>query len=182
MDLTLIEAWNLWWSGQQLTDHTLYGVSMIWLGRGGKFLSFIAGFAIILDIIGPDRLRSRFQKILGESDIELHVRAARAVRICLLIILGIAVLVYTVIGVHSIAVSGWQETLDAHQGIGVMPNGDKALQLFVVAAVGFLIAVLGGTILKFISALFSHSGFATGVRVVSFVLFLVGFALDYLAS
>lgn len=53
MNLTVGEAWNLWWSGQQLTGHALYGVPVVWLGRSGKLLSFLSGGAIVLDIVGP---------------------------------------------------------------------------------------------------------------------------------
>ena len=42
VDLTLTDAWTLWWSGQRLTDHTLYGLSVLWLGRTGKLMAFLA--------------------------------------------------------------------------------------------------------------------------------------------
>lgn len=58
MDLTLTETWNLWWSGKQLADHTLYGIPILWLSRAGKLLAFLAGTTIILDTIGPERLHA----------------------------------------------------------------------------------------------------------------------------
>ena len=63
VDLTIVEAWNLWWSGNQLTDHTLYGVSILWLSRAGKLLTFLAGVTIVLDAIGPERLRAYADRV-----------------------------------------------------------------------------------------------------------------------
>ena len=67
VDLTIVEAWNLWWSGNQLTDHTLYGVSILWLSRAGKLLTFLAGVTIVLDAIGPERLRAYAVSMSGAS-------------------------------------------------------------------------------------------------------------------
>lgn len=46
----------MWLSGQQLTEHTLYGVPVLWLSRAGKLLAFLAGTTIVLDFIGSERL------------------------------------------------------------------------------------------------------------------------------
>lgn len=48
----------MWFSGKQTSGATLWGLSMVWWGRVGKLLQFMAGCAVILDLVGPDRLRA----------------------------------------------------------------------------------------------------------------------------
>ncbi|MEV4059748.1 hypothetical protein [Nonomuraea dietziae] len=65
-DLDLVEAWELWLSNVQVNQHTLYGWSILALGRAGKLVSFVAGMTVVLDIIGPERIReftNRFKQI-----------------------------------------------------------------------------------------------------------------------
>ncbi|MDP4501055.1 hypothetical protein [Nonomuraea turcica] len=56
-DLGLLQAWGMWFDNVQVNQHTIYGISILGLGRVGKVVSFIAGMTVILDIIGPDRIR-----------------------------------------------------------------------------------------------------------------------------
>ncbi|GGT45943.1 hypothetical protein ACFFV7_38900 [Nonomuraea spiralis] len=56
-DLGLLQAWGMWFDNIQVNQYTLYGVSVLALGRIGKVVSFFAGMTVILDIIGPDRIR-----------------------------------------------------------------------------------------------------------------------------
>lgn len=56
--ITLLEAWGQWFSGNTVPGQAeLWGVSVLWWGRIGKALAFLAGATVILDIIGPERLR-----------------------------------------------------------------------------------------------------------------------------
>ncbi|SMD16204.1 hypothetical protein [Lentzea albidocapillata] len=48
----------IWFSGKQTSGATLWGLSMVWWGRAGKLLQFMAGCVVILDLVGPDRLRA----------------------------------------------------------------------------------------------------------------------------
>ncbi|MDF5752937.1 hypothetical protein [Spongiactinospora sp. TRM90649] len=52
------EAWGIWWEGKSTLGHDLFGVmSMVWVGRIGKVLSFVGGLTILLDIVGAERLK-----------------------------------------------------------------------------------------------------------------------------
>ncbi|SDK26379.1 hypothetical protein SAMN04488074_1053 [Lentzea albidocapillata subsp. violacea] len=48
----------IWFSGKQTSGATLWGLSMVWWGRAGKLMQFMAGCVVILDLVGPDRLRA----------------------------------------------------------------------------------------------------------------------------
>ncbi|MER5388209.1 hypothetical protein [Saccharopolyspora sp. NPDC002686] len=56
-DVGFWEAVGLWLSGQKLENFTMYGCPMLYWARIGKCLQFIGGAAIVLDLIGPQRLR-----------------------------------------------------------------------------------------------------------------------------
>jgi len=55
--LTYLEAWKLWLAGQTVQDSLLWGAKILWWGRLGKVVEFLAATTIIADIIGPERLR-----------------------------------------------------------------------------------------------------------------------------
>lgn len=54
-----LEAWRLWIGGQQPpSDAVLWGVmSLRWWARTGKIAAFVGGATVILDLVGPERLR-----------------------------------------------------------------------------------------------------------------------------
>jgi|SRR6266853_2395283 len=56
-DLSIYDAWRLWWNGVPLQDYTLWGHKMLWYARGGKFLEFLGALTIVIDIVGPARIR-----------------------------------------------------------------------------------------------------------------------------
>ncbi|MFG2075067.1 hypothetical protein [Nonomuraea maritima] len=56
-DISYLEAWQIWMDGQSTLGSDLFGVPMIWLGRSGKIAAFIGGLAVLLDLLGPERLR-----------------------------------------------------------------------------------------------------------------------------
>jgi len=55
-DISYLEAWSIWLDGRSTLGHDLLGLSMLWWGRFGKILSFVSGAAVIVDLIGPERL------------------------------------------------------------------------------------------------------------------------------
>jgi hypothetical protein len=57
MDIELLEAWKLWFDGESLIEYTLLGKSILFWGRVGKVLQFMGAMTIIVEIIGPSRLR-----------------------------------------------------------------------------------------------------------------------------
>jgi len=56
-DIDLIQAWYLWFAGRPLTDFTLLHLPFLWWGRIGKCLESLGTLTVILDLIGPKRLR-----------------------------------------------------------------------------------------------------------------------------
>lgn len=50
-------AWSLWTEGLLGPDYVLWGVTVLWWSRIGKIISGISALTIILEIIGPERLR-----------------------------------------------------------------------------------------------------------------------------
>ncbi|WP_214317564.1 hypothetical protein [Nonomuraea sediminis] len=66
-DLSLIQAWQMWLDNVQVSQDTLYGWSILALGRMGKVVAFLSGLTVVLDIIGPERLR-RFGARTADSD------------------------------------------------------------------------------------------------------------------
>ena len=56
-DVGYFEAWAAWWQGP--TQHlVLWGHSILFWGRLGKVVQFVAALAIVVEILGPQRLRS----------------------------------------------------------------------------------------------------------------------------
>ncbi|MER7418007.1 hypothetical protein ABT346_14690 [Micromonospora peucetia] len=57
--MDFLEAWQAWLRGQELSGVTVWGVSVLWWSRFGKMAQAVAGLVVILDLLGPDRLRRR---------------------------------------------------------------------------------------------------------------------------
>ena len=57
MDVTYLEDWSKWWSGQSTADLRMLGLEMLWWGRIGKVISLLSAMTILAEIIGPERLR-----------------------------------------------------------------------------------------------------------------------------
>ena len=49
-------ALDLWWDGTLRREQSVLGLPVLWWGRIGKILQFIAGLTVVLDIVGPKRL------------------------------------------------------------------------------------------------------------------------------
>ncbi|MCG5464853.1 hypothetical protein MED01_003112 [Micromonospora sp. MED01] len=76
----LEELFRLWIAGKETSDIHIFGLSMIWWGRVGKLLQFLGGLVVILDLIGPERLRNWGTRI-REPDAERLERVSRLVRV-----------------------------------------------------------------------------------------------------
>lgn len=51
-------AWSVWATGSSASQLPLWGHTVMWWARLGKVLSFVAGIVVVLDLIGPSRLRN----------------------------------------------------------------------------------------------------------------------------
>lgn len=56
-DVSLIEAWKIWLSGDLPADTVLWGIRLLWWERIGKLMQVIGATTIIADIIGPEDIR-----------------------------------------------------------------------------------------------------------------------------
>ncbi|MFJ6672090.1 hypothetical protein ACIQMJ_13355 [Actinosynnema sp. NPDC091369] len=70
--VVVLVAWNyrdvgqvlsVWLSGRQTSGHAVGPVSMVWVGRIGKGMQFVAGCVVVLDLIGPDDLRAYGERV-----------------------------------------------------------------------------------------------------------------------
>ncbi|MGP4099051.1 hypothetical protein [Nonomuraea sp. KM90] len=64
-NVSYFEAWGMWFDGRSTLGNDLLGLSMIWWGRFGKILSFVAGAAVIVDLLGPSRLSRYSDRLTG---------------------------------------------------------------------------------------------------------------------
>ncbi|WP_238008456.1 hypothetical protein KZZ52_22965 [Dactylosporangium sp. AC04546] len=53
----LVRAGRIWVEGRSASAEPLWGKTVLWWARAGKILQFAAGLVVILDLIGPERLR-----------------------------------------------------------------------------------------------------------------------------
>lgn len=58
-EVSILEAWSLWISSDENLRHReLWGVEILWWGRIGKVVQFIAACAIIAEIVGAEAIRN----------------------------------------------------------------------------------------------------------------------------
>jgi hypothetical protein len=76
-NLGLLEAWALWGQGKALNGMSLWGIPMIWWGRAGKIAAFLGGLTVVLDVIGPDRIREFGVRVKGARPERHLVRIER---------------------------------------------------------------------------------------------------------
>jgi hypothetical protein len=73
----LIRAWSSWLAGHPAGSDSLWGISIVGWGRAGKLLEFTAGLVILVDVIGPERIR-RWGLSLRRSSPRDALRIVRA--------------------------------------------------------------------------------------------------------
>jgi hypothetical protein len=85
-DVDLLEAWRLWGSGQPTADLVLWGLPILWWGRIGKLAQFAGALTVVLDLIGPARLRAWGRALHpGAADDRLRDALARTGRVAQLL-------------------------------------------------------------------------------------------------
>ncbi|MEV4017851.1 hypothetical protein AB0J35_45905 [Nonomuraea angiospora] len=153
-DIGYFDAWQLWLQGRPTTGYDLLGVPMLWWGRTGKILSFVAGTVVVIDLVGVEKLSRYGERLVRFMAARITVRP---------FIVGL--------------VSGMIAA--AFTGVVTGPMGeDSQLRYWIVRAVG---SVSGG-LTSVIGYALQHPKFAPAARWVSLGLFLIGFHFDLLAS
>ncbi|MEV0387048.1 hypothetical protein [Nonomuraea sp. NPDC050643] len=62
-DISYLEAWRMWFDGKSTVGNNLLGVPMLWWGRTGKIGAFLGGMTVVLDVIGPERIRQFGERV-----------------------------------------------------------------------------------------------------------------------
>ncbi|MEU0515594.1 hypothetical protein [Amycolatopsis sp. NPDC006125] len=160
------DAWWAWWHGRSLAGYEMWGLPTLWWGRIGKLLQFAGGLIAVLDLIGPARL-ARLQRALlpfarQVREIETREGTRRLGRLrsaVTVILLGVAVLV----------------------GIGSITGRVLAIIAAGMAGLALLWGFLAGVLYVFVVLIGAQRG-NHPVRWVAFLIIVVGFQFDLLAS
>ncbi|MCF6467363.1 hypothetical protein FAF44_02900 [Nonomuraea sp. MG754425] len=67
-DISYLQAWQMWLDGQSTLGNDLLGLPMIWWGRIGKIAQFTGGCTILLEILGPERIRALGRVVRRRAD------------------------------------------------------------------------------------------------------------------
>lgn len=187
-DLGWLEAWGLWWTGADLRDSSLWGLSMVFWARFGKVLQFLGGAVAVLDLLGPEWMVRQADKIQEARRDGGHVIDAFLVRsteqasrridfVYVLIIIGsplvtlyLSVLVYGGLGIDVASLNWFSKAIFCLCGLIPAPFLALALDRIFLAVFMLLgkILTLGRN--------------ANRTRRVAFVLVVIGFQLDLLGS
>lgn len=154
-DLGLLQAWNMWWDNIQVNQHTLYGFSILALGRIGKGVSFVAGTTVVLDVIGTDRIKE-----FGKTFAAFKVTNPMVVA--------------------TLGTAGLTEAASA--GAAAAAASPGALLLASVVLVGLAAAALAGGVIRWFAKALASDTWEPVIRWASVVLLPVGFHFDLLAS
>ncbi|WP_104482398.1 hypothetical protein V5P93_005643 [Actinokineospora auranticolor] len=126
--------WSRWLTGEQLGGERLWGWPLLAWGRTGKALQFVAGLTVVLDLVGPDRLRAFGAELRGQS----WRRLADKLEVPVMMVTAVTLVMYYLLVFLTIFAR------EAMAGIGVTPallSGPvgAVLALLVVLGVGFLL-------------------------------------------
>lgn len=167
-----LEAWARWFDGDAtLRDAELWGLPMLWWGRIGKFAAFLAGMTLIMDIVGPERLRQFSGRYL-ERHRSRHGSAGSAIVAAAAGVL----LVWAIFFPGKLAILG-VEIMVYSSGFTTVTAG-----IALVISLALLAPVLLQGIRRFLIYVFERDTMAQTVRILSVFLFIAGFHFDMLAS
>ncbi|MEV4166670.1 hypothetical protein [Nonomuraea dietziae] len=163
-DLGLGDAWELWLQGAPISQHTLYGCPMVTVGRLGKVASFMGALTVLLDLVGVEKLKAMSeaaQRWLDQHDSNVAENRLPPGK-------GIYVLTFLISLVFIFFLARtfdeWTSAIPLYPAIAVF-SYLPALTLRIL-----WLLLLGGRIP------------AHPLRWIGFVLFVVGFHFDLLAS
>ncbi|SNT45686.1 hypothetical protein SAMN05216276_104538 [Streptosporangium subroseum] len=152
-DISYLEAWQMWLQGKPTIGNDMLGVPMLWWGRAGKILTFVAGAVVLIDLVGPEKL-SRY------GDRLVRLMTAQPV----LRPVGAGFAAGTIASLLIIGVTEPMGNSQARAWLAVAGGGTAAFLVFII---GFAL---------------QHPNFASVARWVSVGLLLIGFHFDLLAS
>lgn len=205
--LQATSAWNCWWAGFQIGQYQLLGLSILAWARIGKAVQFLSAAFILIEIVGPDRFMTASASIAkwptpfrrGLLSVQkvckwfwVFVKSIPKLGILLSVLLipvGLIALALSYFGLFQFS-SDFQRLLVATGdywawqlvsvvfvvGLGVF--GCLIVYSLLIGATTKLVELIS-TVLSWLTG---HSSLQTGAKLFSWVLFVVGFGLDFLAS
>lgn len=200
-----LDAWMAWWGGKTLIGTTLWGIPILWWGRIGKLMQFLGGLTVVLDLIGPERLlaiarrTSELPRSMLSAGPWMELRAAdRPTRhhghslvdvtptfsAAFVVVAGIGVLLWLYVPFESIYVVAWLAW-----GLIAVPTFAMFAGLVTTWGVYALICLPPVFYFLLIGApsylayrLIGRDSQAHPARWIAFILFVIGFQFDLLAS
>lgn len=205
--LQATSAWSCWWAGFQISQYQLLGLSILAWARIGKAIQFLSAAFILVEIVGVHKLNSASVSIAKwPTPFRRGLLSIRKIAswlrgfLCSLpkvgLILSIMLMPIGLIG-FALQHFGVINICSGAECV-LLATGDlwASRVLLVVLAVGvgifvclFAYSLLISTITKvveLIAALLSwltaHPSLAHGAKLSSWILFVIGFALDFFGS
>lgn len=205
--LQAASAWSCWWAGFQISQYQFWGFSVLVWARIGKAVQFLSAAFILVEIVGFDRLENASESIAnwptpfrrGLLSIRriggwfwAFLRSLPKVGILLSVILmpiGLIVFALDYFGVFEIC-SGpecvllatgelWAgRVLTVVLAVGVAVFIGLIVYSLLISAITCVVALIA----NFLSWLAAHPLLERGTKLTSWILFVVGFALDFVGS
>ena len=160
------EAWGLWWRGTSLQGMALWGFPMLVVGRTAKVVGFSGGVVAVIDIVGPARIRT-----WGRRARSSEPKIRRWSRLPVWYKLAGALTVASLLLTFAFARTGPLTAPDE-----VILNAISIFTFFLalVTSADFTIPLIG--------YLLEHPRWEPVVRWSGFMMVIVGFSFDLLAS
>lgn len=177
--ITLLEAWSHWLNGEHVDSFALWGLRIIWWGRLGKMAEFLAGATIVVEIIGPARLRAFGKSLRRESKKKPFGRLFNLPMFqTLLILCCFAALGYLTIRL----LERFYHTSSIPHFLAIIPF--VIALLFVMGLFKALAALtaLADTSLKVVADALEHPALNKAIKFSALLLLLLGFHFDLLSS
>ncbi|SDM55974.1 hypothetical protein [Allokutzneria albata] len=166
------EAWERWFNGDTaLRDARLWRLHVLWWGRVGKLAAFFAGMALILDIIGPERLRQFSTRYVRRNNLPRSSLGP-----ALLGAVAAVFLLWATFFPGKVSFLGFEIAV---YSFGV--TSAIAVFVLVISLVLLAPALLEG-VRRGLVLIFERDALARTVQVTALVLFVAGFHFDMLAS
>lgn len=183
------EAWSIWLSGQKVDEFQMWNVPLLWWGRIGKLLQFTGGLSVVIDLVGSERLR-RLSEAISSWRRYLHLAMTSGslanapkfvVRLSWMIggvtaILGVAILAIAVREFPALRIDLPQPHRAA---IGLL---SLVITFALTLALTYGISWIIGQALVVLAWLVHSEGPGHPMRWVAFILVIMGFHFDLLAS
>lgn len=157
--ISLVEAWTAWLRGELDPSAELLGLTVRWWGRIGKIALFAGSATVILDIIGPDRLR-----VWAYRNKQQETRAVWTLKVIL--VYGAMLWIFLV----PLADLSWPKWVKVILAIPAILAARVFFGLTYTLLIGALISTL------------TSSRPAQALRLVAAIFLVVGFHFDLLAS